>query len=77
MTNAGVRREAIGLPTNASFKAFLSGKSRRYLGDGVCMAEWWRQVDKCGQADDAMLVAELPEEITAWPLTQPINRPHV
>lgn len=39
MTNAGVRKDAIGLPTNASFKGFLSGKPKAYLGDGVCMVE--------------------------------------
>ena len=39
MTNAGVRKDAIGLPTNASFKDFLSGKPKAYLGDGVCMVE--------------------------------------
>ena len=43
-TNAGVRREVIGLPTNASFKAFLSGVPERYRGDGVCMVDEWKRV---------------------------------
>ena len=65
MTNAGVRKEAMGFPTNASFNDFLSGKSRRYLGDSVCMAaERWRQawrVDKNNRVDDTMFAAALPE----------------
>lgn len=44
-TNAGVRREEIGFPTNARVNAFLSGEPERYRGDRVCMVDW-REVEK-------------------------------
>ena len=78
-TNAGVRKEAIGFPTNASFRAFLSGKSRRYLEDSVCMAEWWRQVrGGCSQSYRAALCragCRAAGMITTCALMQPISWP--
>jgi len=73
-TNAGVRREVIGLPTNASFKAFLSGVPERYRGDNVCMVEADDLGHRCvhDQINDD---AELPNKdgITTCPLMQPVK----
>ena len=75
MTNAGVRKEAIGLPTNVSRKAFLSGEPKVYLGDSVCMVGQRKQVgtDTVKSVMPRRCRKSKVEEITTCPLMQPIS----